>query len=125
MPGGAIRMHGGMRSPALLHDQLDYRSGYSLESRASCVKVALTKGLCQGILDSMTSEFNTSHMSPAQPDVPTALGRTGRTHHMTLYGIREEQPGPRWQALYDATREGYHRWYLSEGEAARPDLRTS
>jgi predicted choloylglycine hydrolase len=43
---------------------------------------------------------------------------------MTLYGIREEQPGPRWQALYDATRDAYHRWYLSEGAAARPDLRT-
>jgi predicted choloylglycine hydrolase len=71
-----------------------------------------------------TSESNTSHMSQAQADVPTAVARTGRTHHMTLYGIREEQPGPRWQALHDATRDGYHRWYLSEGEATRPDLRT-
>jgi predicted choloylglycine hydrolase len=43
---------------------------------------------------------------------------------MTLYGIREEHPGPRWQALHDATRDAYHRWYLSEGAAARPDLRT-
>jgi predicted choloylglycine hydrolase len=43
---------------------------------------------------------------------------------MTLYGIREEQPGPRWQALHEATRDAYHRWYLSEGAAARPDLRT-
>ncbi len=43
---------------------------------------------------------------------------------MTLYGIREEQPGPRWQALHDATRDGYHHWYFSEGAAARPDLRT-
>jgi predicted choloylglycine hydrolase len=72
----------------------------------------------------MTSESETSHMSRAHPDVPTAVGHTGRTHHMTLYGIREEQPGPRWQALHDATRAGYHSWYLSEGEAARPDLRT-
>jgi predicted choloylglycine hydrolase len=71
-----------------------------------------------------TSESNTSHMSQAQADVPTTVARTGRTHHMTLYGIREEQPGPRWQALHDATRDGYHRWYLSEGEATRPDLRT-
>ena len=44
--------------------------------------------------------------------------------HHDLYGIREEQPGPRWQALHDATRDGYHRWYLSEGAAARPDLGT-
>jgi predicted choloylglycine hydrolase len=43
---------------------------------------------------------------------------------MTLYGIREEQPGPRWQALHDVTRDAYHAWYLSEGAAARPDLRT-
>ena len=43
---------------------------------------------------------------------------------MTLHGIREEQPGPRWQALHDATRDAYHRWYLSEGAAARPDLPT-
>jgi predicted choloylglycine hydrolase len=45
-------------------------------------------------------------------------------HSMTLYGIREEQPGPRWQALHDATRDAYQRWYLSEGAAARPDLHT-
>ena len=52
------------------------------------------------------------------------LSTSNRLHSMTLYGIREEQPGPRWQALHDATRSGYHRWYLSEGAAARPDLRT-
>ena len=56
----------------------------------------------------MTSEFTTST----------------RTHTMTLYGIREEQPGSRWQALHDVTRDAYHRWYLSEGAAARPDLGT-
>jgi predicted choloylglycine hydrolase len=49
---------------------------------------------------------------------------SGPMHTMTLYGIREEQPGPRWQALHDATRDAYHGWYLSEGAAARPDLRT-
>jgi predicted choloylglycine hydrolase len=43
---------------------------------------------------------------------------------MTLYGIREEQPGSRWQTLHDVTRDAYHRWYLSEGAAARPDLGT-
>jgi predicted choloylglycine hydrolase len=49
---------------------------------------------------------------------------TSSPMHMTLYGIREEQPGPRWLALHDATRDGYHHWYLSEGAAARPDLGT-
>jgi hypothetical protein len=43
-----------------------------------------------------------------------------RTHTMTLYGIREEQPGSRWQALHDVTCDAYHRWYLSEGAAASP-----
>ena len=52
------------------------------------------------------------------------LSTLSRTHNMTLYGIREEQPGPRWQALHDATRDAYHSWYLSEGAAARPDLAT-
>jgi predicted choloylglycine hydrolase len=72
----------------------------------------------------MTSESNTSHIPQAPAEMPSALADTGREHHMTMYGIHEEQPGPRWQALYDATRDGYRRWYLSEGDAARPDLRT-
>src|SRR4029450_2246393 len=72
----------------------------------------------------MTSEPNISDMSPTQVAVPNALALSGRTHSMTLYGICEEQPGPRWQALHDATRSGYHGWYLSEGAAARTDLDT-
>jgi predicted choloylglycine hydrolase len=72
----------------------------------------------------MTSEPNTSDMSPTQLAVPNAVAFSGRAHSMTLYGICEEQPGPRWQALHDATRSGYHGWYLSEGAAARPDLDT-
>ncbi|HJQ87493.1 MAG TPA: C45 family peptidase [Propionibacteriaceae bacterium] len=52
------------------------------------------------------------------------LSTFAQSHTMTLYGIREDQPGPRWQALHDATRDAYHRWYLSEGAAARPDLAT-
>jgi hypothetical protein len=61
----------------------------------------------------MTLEPDTSQAAPSGP-----------VHSMTLYGIREEHPGPRWQALHDATRDAYHRWYLSEGAAARPDLPT-
>jgi hypothetical protein len=63
-------------------------------------------------------------MPKIEASASSAETRSGRTHSMTLYGIREEQPGPRWQALHDATRDGYHRWYLSEGAAARPDLGT-
>lgn len=53
----------------------------------------MTKFLCQGILDVM---------------------------ELTFYGIQEPVPGPRWQALYDATWPGYRAWYLSEGTDPRP-----
>ncbi|GAA3639467.1 C45 family peptidase [Microlunatus ginsengisoli] len=39
---------------------------------------------------------------------------------MTIYGIREPQPGPRWRGLFEATWPAYRRWYFSEGRAARP-----
>ncbi len=43
---------------------------------------------------------------------------TSRT--LTLHAYRETRPGPRWQALYDATWPAYRRWYAQEGLAARP-----
>ena len=45
---------------------------------------------------------------------------TSRT--LTVHAYREAKPGPRWQALYDATWPAYRRWYASEGLAARPSL---
>ena len=48
-----------------------------------------------------------------------------RDFPMTMYGIHEPSPGPRWQALYDATWSAYRRWFLSEGLEARADLATS
>jgi len=39
-----------------------------------------------------------------------------------MYGVRELAPGPRWQALFEATWPAYRRWYLSEGPEARPSL---
>jgi predicted choloylglycine hydrolase len=71
----------------------------------------------------VTLEPDSSNPSPTEV-APSAAAPGSRTRTMTLYGIREEQPGPRWQALHDATRDAYHRWYLSEGASARPDLRT-
>jgi predicted choloylglycine hydrolase len=41
---------------------------------------------------------------------------------VTVYGINEPTPGPRWKALFDTTWPAYRSWYLSEGDAARPDL---
>ncbi|MDN5762158.1 MAG: C45 family autoproteolytic acyltransferase/hydrolase [Microlunatus sp.] len=44
---------------------------------------------------------------------------------LTLYGIRELTPGSRWRALYEATWPAYRAWYLNQGRAARPSLRTA
>ena len=42
---------------------------------------------------------------------------------LTVYGIREPTPGPRWQALFAATWSGYRQWYLQRDVRPRPDLR--
>ncbi len=44
---------------------------------------------------------------------------------MTLYGISEDRPGPRWKALFDEVGPAYLRFYLSEGQSARPTLATA
>lgn len=48
-------------------------------------------------------------------------------HSLTMYGITEEKPGTKWQALFEATWGAYRRWFLSEGTGGtdgRPDLAT-
>src|ERR1039458_2525796 len=50
--------------------------------------------------------------------------RGASLYPITLYGINEPRPADRWRSLFEATCTGYRRWYLSEGDAARPDLRT-
>ncbi len=47
------------------------------------------------------------------------------SYPMTMYGIRERQPGPRWRALFEATWPAYRRWYLKDGPDARPSLERS
>ena len=44
---------------------------------------------------------------------------------ITMYGIREPKPGPRWGQLFEATWPAYRRFYLAEGRAARPSLVTA
>jgi len=44
---------------------------------------------------------------------------------VTVVGINEPTPGPRWKALFDATWPAYRDWYLREGDDARPDLETA
>ncbi|MCB0154587.1 MAG: hypothetical protein KDF65_07305 [Anaerolineae bacterium] len=45
--------------------------------------------------------------------------------HLTLTSIREDQPGPKWQALFETYWPLYKRWFLSEGHLARPGYLTS
>ena len=41
---------------------------------------------------------------------------------ITLHAFREEVPGRRWQALYEAIWPAYRTWYLREGVAPRPSV---
>ena len=64
---------------------------------------------------------------PQDPGAPQPWGQTppAATFPMTLHGLREATPGPRWQALFEATWPAYRAWYLQEGDRARPDLDTA
>ncbi|MDA3922652.1 MAG: C45 family autoproteolytic acyltransferase/hydrolase [Salinisphaera sp.] len=42
-----------------------------------------------------------------------------------LASIQEDEPGPKWQALFNAHWPQYKTWFLSEGELARPGYMTS
>jgi predicted choloylglycine hydrolase len=39
--------------------------------------------------------------------------------------IAEDQPGPKWRALFDRFWPAYERWFLSDGDKARPRYLTS
>jgi predicted choloylglycine hydrolase len=43
---------------------------------------------------------------------------------LELESVRELEPGPKWQARFEAMWQGYRAWYLREGANARPDLAT-
>jgi len=45
--------------------------------------------------------------------------------HLTLNSIHEEQPGPKWQRLFETYWPLYREWFLSEGHRARPGYMTS
>lgn len=42
-----------------------------------------------------------------------------------FYAIEEPEPGETWQAVYRRLEQGYHGWFLAEGDAARPPYLTS
>jgi predicted choloylglycine hydrolase len=41
-------------------------------------------------------------------------------HQGVLWAVDEAEPGDRWRELYRQRGVGYRRWFLSEGDAARP-----
>ena len=41
---------------------------------------------------------------------------------LTVFGINEATPGPRWQALFAATWPAYRKWYLQRDVRRRPPL---
>jgi predicted choloylglycine hydrolase len=41
---------------------------------------------------------------------------------LTVYGVNEAVPGPRWQGLFAATWPAYRRWYLQRDVRPRPPL---
>lgn len=43
-----------------------------------------------------------------------------RAQSITLHAFREDQPGPRWRALFASTWPAYRRWYLQPGHGQRP-----
>jgi len=44
---------------------------------------------------------------------------------LTLRSIREDQPGPEWQALFEMYWPTYQKWFLSASQRARPGYITS
>jgi predicted choloylglycine hydrolase len=45
--------------------------------------------------------------------------------NIVFESIAEDQPGPKWRALFDRFWPAYERWFLSEGDKARPRYLTS
>ena len=54
--------------------------------------------------------------------MPPARARPGPA--LTFRARHEPMPGPRWREWFDAHRAAYRRWYLQDGDDARPDLAT-
>jgi predicted choloylglycine hydrolase len=53
------------------------------------------------------------------------MSKQGKNIHLILRSIREDQPGPDWQALFETHWPAYQQWFLSEGAQARPGYTTS
>ena len=45
-------------------------------------------------------------------------------HHVVLYAVDEAEAGEKWRALWRRLESGYRRWFLKQGDAARPSYLT-
>jgi len=60
----------------------------------------------------------------APPGTPEREATQERLFPMTMYGIREDVPGPQWASLFRTTWVAYRAWFTSEGIDQRSDLAT-
>ena len=63
---------------------------------------------------------------PQDPGAPQPWGQTppAATFPMTLHGLREATPGPRWQALFEATVSALHPFVTRGGGVPGHDARS-
>jgi predicted choloylglycine hydrolase len=51
---------------------------------------------------------------------PTGRGAAAGGLQLTFEAVAEARPGERWRALFDRLWPAYERWFVAEGDAARP-----
>jgi predicted choloylglycine hydrolase len=71
-----------------------------------------------------SSEQHELAMLPVRSDSPVDTAGAKGGARLTFRAIDEPQPGEQWLAAFTEMWPAYRAWYLKEGEAARPNLRT-
>ena len=61
---------------------------------------------------------------PDHRDGPPELLAASEGERLAFEAIEELEPGERWRASFEAIWPAYRRWYLKDGESARPRLST-
>jgi predicted choloylglycine hydrolase len=59
---------------------------------------------------------------PAHPRPPTAPPPPAGTERVEFEAAQELEPGPKWQARFEAMWPAYRAWYLQDGDAERPSF---
>lgn len=84
----------------------------------------LLRAIADQLLERTAEPTPRAHDSLPTPRLrpPDRRRDTEQLRSMTLYGIREESPGTRWQSLFEATWSSYRAWHASEGVDKRPGM---